>query len=520
MIKLTQKNKLINILFGTIFTISSMLLSFYLIVNRSYSLINIIFTLLVTLGCSIYIYIKTFNENIDNIKKKKLLSFIFAVFTVVVLIKYYRSKILPNQDYFNDYFINPYRFRFFVISWISAIYLIIFIGNRIIQWLNDFYSKLDKWDKKAYKISSIVSIIVIVVLYATNSHYYLQYDSVYSMDSGFVLGQMFQNAAYYDIRHPLMSIFTFPVGAIASVFSQILVTSELTTLMTAIIIQIINSQLLILIGLMLKKLTNNKFVFILYILSFSTIINTIFLEKYNLCTFLLVLYVFILCSRNKSSTFSIISSVAVLPTNAFIGICEIIKKGKVKDKIKNILKIILISILVFIVLGRINVFTNGINEIKLMQNSFATNNLSIIEKMYCTINMISSSIIGLPSKIISGQYMWENINTHISLITILIFLSIIIGVIRNRKELFVKISSLWVLFAFVLFIVFNWSPNVAPLFSICFSWAIIPLFTKGIEYLIYKLNINKKLIYGIIITFIMLTNVLIVFDINKFLVSI
>ena len=74
MIKLTQKNKLINILFGTIFTISSMLLSFYLIVNRSYSLINIIFTLLVTLGCSIYIYIKTFNENIDNIKKKKLLS--------------------------------------------------------------------------------------------------------------------------------------------------------------------------------------------------------------------------------------------------------------------------------------------------------------------------------------------------------------------------------------------------------------------------------------------------------------
>ena len=101
-----------------------------------------------------------------------------------------------------------------------------------------------------------------------------------------------------------MSIFTFPVGTMASICSQILVTSELTPVMTAIIIQIINSQLLILIGLMLKKLTNNKSAFVIYMLSFSTVINTIFMEKYNLCTFLIVLYVFMLCYEKKSSIFS------------------------------------------------------------------------------------------------------------------------------------------------------------------------------------------------------------------------
>ena len=111
-----------------------------------------------------------------------------------------------------------------------------------------------------------------------------------------------------------------------------------------------------------------------------------------------------------------------MPTNIFIGICKIIKKENLKDKIKNILKIIVISISVLIILGRINIFINGIDEIKLMKNSYATNNLTTIEKTLCTLNMISNSIIGLPSKIINGQYLWENIHNHISIITFLIVL--------------------------------------------------------------------------------------------------
>ena len=123
-----------------------------------------------------------------------------------------------------------------------------------------------------------------------------------------------------------MSLFTFPIGTVLRFLAKSLVANNLVNLMQAILIQIINANLLVLIGLQLKKITKSKMVYIMYILSFSTIINVIFLEKYNLCAFLTVLYVYTLCIEHRTSIFSLISSVGVLPINAFIGICEIIRK--------------------------------------------------------------------------------------------------------------------------------------------------------------------------------------------------
>ena len=210
-----------------------------------------------------------------------------------------------------------------------------------------------------------------------------------------------------------------------------------------------------------------------------------------------------------------------MPTSAFIGISEIIKKDDFKKKIKQIVKTILIGVLAFLALGRLHVFVKGIDEAKYEQQAFDRKELTIKERVNCTFNMFENSIIGLPSSVNEkNQFIWENITGSVSIISILIVILMLIGIIKKRGELFTKIATSWLVFAFILFIIINWSTYNAPLFTILFSWAVIPLLIYGIDVIIYKFHLNKKIIYGSILFIISLTNILVIFNIHNFLLNI
>ncbi len=509
-------SKILIILEGMFVAISSMFLSFYLIVGE-YDKTNISITLIASFICSILVFWKTNKEVSKNIKKEPILTIILGVSAIIIIKSLFDGKGLNLQNRYLFHGIDPFRFRFFCIAMFSAIYYIIFLGFRIKKWITNFWKKLDKWDKKAYVITSLLFTLLIMVFYLQNNKYFSVNDAVYSMDTDWVF-KIFNRVNYYDIRHPLMSVFVFPIGAVTKFLANHLVSHNLVNLMQAIFIQVINANLLVLIGLQLKKLTKSKMVYIMYILSFSTLINVVFLEKYNLCAFLLVLYVYTLCIENKTSIFSLISAVGALPINVCIGICEIVRKNNLNEKVKQITKIIFIAILAFLALGRAHVFINGIEEAKTMQQAFSVKELSMLEKSNCTFNMLESSIISLPSSVnASNQYMWNNIDKNVSIIAYVLFALAIIGVIKNHKELFIKIFTIWIGFAFILFLLLNWSTDTAPLFTPLFSWAFIPLVVLGLEEVIKKFHLNKKVVYGILLFIICLTNILVINNINTFL---
>ena len=70
---------------------------------------------------------------------------------------------------------------------------------------------------------------------------------------------------------------------------------------------------------------------------------------------------------------------------------------------------------------------------------------------------------------------------------------------------------------FCIYIILNWSTDIAPLFTPLFSWAFIPLVVLGLEQIIKKFNLNKKIVYGVLLFIICLTNILIINNINNFL---
>ncbi len=506
-----EVNKYFDFLIRIIFVVSSMFLSFYLIIGE-YSYINVIPTLIVAFFCSLYLskYIKEIPKN--------MLSVFLSIFSIIVVLNIYNSKGMINKIDVNILG-NLFSLRYFILSMFSMICIINIIGYKVKNWLVDFYNSLDKWDKRAYLIATITSIILITVLYIIENKYFSSMDIVYSMDSKFVFDNLFNNSIYYDIRHPLINIFTYPIGIFIKTIFSLFLNSRITNLIEAIIIQIINSQLLILIGLQLKKITKNKMTFIIYMISFPTIINLIFLEKYCICTFFLVLYVYMLCCKNKSSISSLIAATFILPTNAFIGICEFLKKDDIKSKLKQALKIIIITIILCILFGRMHLLVNGFSELEGMRKTFSIDYLTFIEKFYCTINMLYNSLVALPSNTKSG-FFWTALSKAPSLITIIFLIIIVIGIIKHYQELFVKISTIWILFSFVLFTILNWSPHTSALFTLLFSWATIPLFVMGIDYLSEKIKVNKVIAYSIIIIVMLITNIDMMVRIHNFLVSI
>lgn len=208
-----------------------------------------------------------------------------------------------------------------------------------------------------------------------------------------------------------------------------------------------------------------------------------------------------------------------MPTSCLIGVAELIKNGKIKEKAIRVLKIVIVTIITFIVLGRGHLLKTGIAEVVDMKGKFSKNTYTVQEKIVATTKVFQTSFIAIPSntEVRENMYWWENLESKISITAIGIILVIAIGAIVNRKELFVKISTIWSLFAFGLFVVLNWSVKETPLFTIYFSWAIIPLFVMGMDFIIEKLKMKPKIIYGMIMIFMTVINVITMFDIQNYL---
>lgn len=522
-------SKQLRIIIGFFIALSCAFLSLELMFVTHSSDINILYsngplliTMFVSFICSFILYLKT-HENILKFCKNNVLYFIMLLFiSLIVLRKFYVVEVSMFEQSWNldGLLFNPHQIIFFSFSYLGLLYVFIFLFSIIKSWLKNFVNSLDKWDKKVYFIATIISTFIIIIAYSFNENWYLQYDKVYSMDSGWFFSNMLPYITYYTIRHPLISVFIFPVWAIVTVFVNHVLTGNLAITVGAIILQIINSQLLIIIGLLLKKITENKMVFIMYMISFPTILFTLFLEKYQLCVFLIVLYVFTLCVTKKKSEVSLISAASIMPTSSFIGVSELFTNEKFINKIKKIIKIIIFSILIFICLGRIYVFKFGFEEINNTREFFITEKYSVAQKVIATTTMIKNAFIALPSGIdIDGKYMWQDLKSSFSIVSLFIILIIILGAVVNRKMLFTKIAAIWFIFSFLLFVLLNWCPNESPLFTLYFSWALIPLFIFGIDYIIKKLNLNYNIVYMVVIFFMIIVNLTTIIDIIKFMIS-
>lgn len=487
-------NNRFKILIISLLSFCGGLLSLYLMIGE----INIFYKIITFIGSfiiSYYFINKNYDELVNKIKMNKKYLFISLIACGII---FYELTISIDNDIIRRFFNIK---EIYYISFIGLYFIISLVLIICKDWLYKFIKEMDTFEKRSLIIISIILFVLLWVLYSNKVNFYHDYNVVYSIDSGDVYDKQFSKIHYYEIRHPLTSVLTFPVYAIVKfIFS---------TQLEPVVMQFINSLLLLLTGYELKRLTKNKWVFIFYILSFTSVLFMIFFEKYILSTFLLVTYLYNMFIEKKDGYKALVFAVGTLPTNVFIIIMEFFKKLKLKQRFENITNIIILAGLIVVITGRIPGMSSCVYDLGRDRGFYGGEEYTFLERFNSTTKMIETSLIAIPSEeqtltsldgIDYQALFWKDITENVSIIGVIILGIMSLGIkdiIKKKKTIYYSFI-LGIVFSFILFIVLSWDIPESPLFTLCFSWAIIPLFIYGCEKLfkLFKLNTkNYKYIY-------------------------
>ncbi len=499
--KLMKKN--INLLINITFVLSMLSLCFiFTISTQNYLESNYeIISLILTLIFSLYLIKKRFA--IELLRKSKIKDLILSLaFSLVTMYEINKTYSLSNAspsivDFITKFHlirVCKYFTEFFSIFFLIILYL--YLLENVLPLFIKFIEGFDKEEKNVCTKYFIVMLILITISYCLCSSMYTGYDLVLSLDTGYVTEYMFKDMFWaLDIRHILFAPLVIPI--------KIIITCALNifpdfSVLYPILLAIFNLILILLTAVMLKRLTNSKWTFYLYLFSYPTLLFSLFIEKYQLCIFLIVSFLYFKKeSEEELSNAAIIASVGAMSTSALLGFFS--GEGTIKNKILNWIKISMIFIGLTALFGKIYLILSFFEQSNTILGNIAE--LQLKNRLY-GVSELFYSILYIPNYYLADNgIMYANAANSFNVIGLIILVISIVGFAFNRKNKICQICFYWLCIAFVLFVGLKWYCFEAPLFNLYFSWAVIPLFVAGIEKICkkYKNTIYISLIASMIL---------------------
>ena len=492
------------------------------ILVEHYNMRNILFTGTVAFVCAIYFIQKTEQENIDYIKKHLFVLVVIFLMVFIIVREGHRIKGASCYEMIPVFW--PFRFfrlRWYLFSMLFLTYFGVWLYRKMVSVITAVFAECTALDIKLYFCFTVIISLIVFAFYLTTPKWYLQYDMVYSIDSGWCFQNIFPRVDYYDIRHPVLGEVAFPIWVVINGVLVFLAPENLIEKLSAVCIQLLNVQFLLMTGIIIKNMAKSHFVFLLYVSSFPFLLFSVSLEKYQLCTFLVVLYIYTMYKNRKESLGILIMAIGVMPTSGFIAILELFTRDSFKNKIMKIIKIAFLGAVAVICFGRAHLLfpANVLAEVTNTKTSFASGTLTLTERLVSVVKMVQSSFVALSSTA-SDRYLWTSVTSDITVFSMALILLMAVGAFSHREEKFVKICSLWSLFSVVLFVGLNWAPHESPLFAVYFSWAFIPLVKCGIDTVTDRFSIHERIVYVVMLSVMLLVNVAALTEIHKYLLSV
>lgn len=410
-----------------------------------------------------------------------------------------------------------FRIRWMVLTIPALFYLLVWAGRKAAGFFSSFWEGLAPAERKLYAGVTLLASAAVLTVYVTEPSWFLQYDLVYSMDSGFCFKNLFPNLSYYDIRHPVMSIVTFPLWAVIHTVLGWFVPAHLLDALCAACIQLINIQLLLLVGFMIRELSGSHWILLLYLVSAPVLLFTMSLEKYPIAVFFLVLYVYRLCRGEKGAEAGLVLAAGMMPTSAFLCANEMIHKEPLGRKAGKLLRLFAAGAIFLLCTGRVHLLCPPIllEETSTMAGRFGMKGLALENCVFSLTKMAHSIFFCLPSAH-GTKYLWADILESPSALGAAAFAVMALGVLSAPRDRFVQICAVWAGICAVLFCGVQWSVHESPLFGLYFAWAFLPLFQKGFQVILEKLRWDERIAYGCLLVPMFVVNLSMLIDIGKF----
>ena len=384
-------------------------------------------------------------------------------------------------------------------------------------------------------------------------------DIIYQTDSSFIYEHyypVFSNGFEFDwdignggIRHPLTTLFTYPVYVVTSFMANLLF---FVPNCQAVMYAVIQSVMLIVTVILLKRMIKSEWIYLIFTLSFPFLFFTIFVEKYQLATFFVVAYCYYIVvhpgKKKEVAELGMVGAAGTMITSAWLAFFWGEQK-KIKGRIKEYAGLFLRFLAILIGSGRINylwnfgylinhnfrMFTGKELFSKVVQavpalsacTAFLPEQIAVamsmpiydrnlelipvvVRRVCAFFNLLVSCLIPIPYTITESLwgenvFYWRSVTGELNILGIVIFVLLIAIFIKHRKERNVQVFSMWVLWAFLQFAVIGFSAGCSPLFSLYFAWAVIPLLLIGMKDVL-KTPLQQMCGYGALSMIMLYTN--------------
>lgn len=387
---------------------------------------------------------------------------------------------------------------------------------------DDVRSRIDGVDARVCLGAGIALFVLMMYCVSSDSQWYLQYDCVCSIDTGYLIEEVLPKISYYDIRHPILSLFAFPAWSTFFGLAKMVAPEQMVTPFCVIGIQALNIAMIVACAAMLKALTKNRMCLLLLFVSFPSVISAVGLEKYVLSTFFVVLTIYFLVFHERFASFGYAISIGIMPTNAFLFFVELVKKESFRKKLIRIGFAIVVGILLIVCSGHGDVLDPSValDSIRAKHDEFGSGDYSIVGRVFAWANMIQGSFFPMSLNVgtsgwYAGAYIWPNLTTQVGFPFYVLFAFMLIGAVKGWSRFAVRASCVWTAFAFILFVVFDWAPHTSVLFAPLFYWSVILLFAEGLQFVCEKFGPRSvQMATIVIVAFTLLLSLLGLADLN------
>lgn len=198
-----------------------------------------------------------------------------------------------------------------------------------------------------------------------------------------------------------------------------------------------------------------------------------------------------------------LSSGSILTSGIVILFIMLNQNIELKTRLLRVLESIAVTLLAFIIFGRMRVITHGLSDIQGTRRFFV--NIPFISKIYSYINMVGCSLVTMTPDFSGDMIWWDGLLYRVNFLGVLLIIAILIVMAKRYKRFEVKGAFSWFVFSILLILLAGWSIDESPLFSIYFAWAFVIIFTEFLQIIDEKEKSNGK-IYPVTLIGLLLLN--------------
>ena len=510
------KNKKIDRLIKIVLIVSCPFLTFILSnrFNKIHILIGLVLSFLI-FGFIVYKKV--------SIKKINIIKFIISIFVSLYMIKNFLKYLYSNLILLKLVIYKMFHFHFsdYLIKSILGllalpitIYFVYIFIEYVVPKIKTFFKELSSTEKVYLKFIVVIAIFLSVFITCCTTIYSKPFlnneyktNVIYSSDSAILTSKdTYFNVSFSenDIRQPLFGIFSLPFSVPAKMLSDYCFFLP-DGYAYEIILTIIQFILLGISTIMISRIMNlkekdKKYLYLLFSVSFPYILFSFILEQYVIGLFYLILALYTYYKRPDKINYMYVGAVGTMLTSGVI-FPLIIKFKNLKHWLKSVFKCFLSFMSILIIGGQFPQILSLNTTINFLMK-YTGKNISFNVKLNQFTEFVKGIFIaskGKISNIREGYLSYQLLDAkNLCLIGIVILIVCFIGFVLNRKEKFVKLSFLWILFSVFVLLIVGWgsTENGLTLYSLYFSWSYLVLYFVFIKKIFKKDILFKIVILG------------------------